>query len=323
MNTKSIGIIGNGKMAVDCINHMLEYEKAQVKFFIYDAEKNSSSESSYKLFSEKGIEVKAVSQINSLEALRIVKNHQPDFLFSINNFKIIRNELMDIPKIGTINFHNSPLPLYGGVNIPSWVIINGEKNHGVTWHFINSGIDTGDIIAQKIFPIDADITAGRLMAICIMEGISLFKNIFLKILNNEYKRRPQEGKSSYYSLKDFPENKGIIDFNWRYEKIERMVRGLNFLPFENTFVYPVISTSQGRIVINKVSKVADNNDPLNSGKIVRTDGDFQITCADAVIRIDEAMTEDLEEVEAKDIPKRLGIIENIKAETLSGYLPQK
>ena len=310
MGKKSIGIIGNGKMAVDCINHMLKFENVIVKFLIYDPLNDSQSRLSYQLFKENGIEVKAISQINSAEAIEMVRNHQPDFLFSINNFKIIRNELMNIPKIGAINFHNSLLPLYGGVNIPSWVIINGEKSHGVTWHFINSGIDTGDIIAQKEFPIDDDITAGRLMVKCIMEGILLFENIFTKILNNEYQRKPQEGKSSYYSFKDFPDNKGILDFNWKYEKIEKLVRGLNFLPFENTFVYPVIATSEGKVVVNRISKVADNNGSLTAGKIIQMNGEFQIACEDAIIRIDEAMTEDLEEVETKDIAKKLGIVED-------------
>ncbi len=66
------------------------------------------------------------------------------------------------------------------MNIPSWAIINGESKHGVTWHFIDTGIDTGNIIAQKIFPLDKDVTAGRLMSKCIMEGLTLFKRNFRK-----------------------------------------------------------------------------------------------------------------------------------------------
>ncbi len=310
MAEKIFGVIGNGKMAVDCIKYMQKYEDAKIAFFIYDPKKDNPSDSIMKTFEDAGINVKGITKINSPEAVEFVKRHKPDIMFSINNYRIIKDDLIAIPKTGTINFHNAPLPLYGGVNIPSWVIINGEKEHGVTWHFIDLGIDTGDVIAQRKFPIDEDTTAGRLMSLSIMEGLALFKETFENILHDNYKRQPQSGMSSYYSLKDYPENNGILSFSWNYEKIDQMVRGLNFIPFENTFVYPKLKTGNGEVVVNMVSYVGPNDDHSTVGKIMKIDDEtFQIACADAILNIEDVMTEEMEGIEINEIAKTLGVRE--------------
>lgn len=66
-----------------------------------------------------------------------------DYLFSITNLKILSPEIISFPRKGAINFHDGPLPEYAGLNTTSWAIINGEKFHGITWHFITNEIDKG------------------------------------------------------------------------------------------------------------------------------------------------------------------------------------
>ena len=58
-----------------------------------------------------------------------------------------------MPALGTINCHAGKLPFYRGRNVLNWAIINGESEFGITVHFIDDGIDTGDIIKQKTYPI--------------------------------------------------------------------------------------------------------------------------------------------------------------------------
>ena len=53
-------------------------------------------------------------------------------------------------KRGAINFHDGPLPRHAGLNAPVWAILEQEKQHGVTWHLIEGGIDEGDIALQGI-----------------------------------------------------------------------------------------------------------------------------------------------------------------------------
>ncbi len=118
--------------------------------------------------------------INSEEVLQAASEANVDLGFSLSNFSIIKKALLDIPKEGFINFHNGPLPRYAGVNVCSWAIINAENEYGVTWHYMEGTIDTGDIIAQKLFPIAKEETARTLSMKCIKQGVSLFKEILPK-----------------------------------------------------------------------------------------------------------------------------------------------
>ena len=67
--------------------------------------------------------------------------------------QIFRKDIINLTPIGIINCHAGKLPFYRGRNILNWVLINDEKEFGITVHFVDEGIDTGDIILQKTFPI--------------------------------------------------------------------------------------------------------------------------------------------------------------------------
>ena len=58
-----------------------------------------------------------------------------------------------MPCLKTINCHAGKLPFYRGRNILNWVLINDEKEFGITVHYVDEGIDTGDIILQQIYSI--------------------------------------------------------------------------------------------------------------------------------------------------------------------------
>ena len=65
-----------------------------------------------------------------------------------NNF-LFPASLVAKPNITIINFHNALLPEYPGRNAPTWVIYMGEKETGITWHYVTAGVDEGNIIIQK------------------------------------------------------------------------------------------------------------------------------------------------------------------------------
>ncbi len=66
---------------------------------------------------------------------------------------IIKKELLSIPKIGVLNRHNALLPKNRGRLTPFWVIFNGDKETGVSIHFVEEGIDSGDIVVQKRYTV--------------------------------------------------------------------------------------------------------------------------------------------------------------------------
>ena len=81
-----------------------------------------------------------------------------DFLFSIDNGWILPPEVLATPQRLAVNFHDAPLPAYAGLHATSWALIGGELSHGITWHEIERGIDSGRILEQRVVPITDDDT---------------------------------------------------------------------------------------------------------------------------------------------------------------------
>jgi methionyl-tRNA formyltransferase len=92
-------------------------------------------------------------RVNSEEFLGKVAQFGCGLFVSMSFNQIFRAPLAGLPPLGTINCHAGKLPFYRGRNILNWALINDEKEFGITVHYIDAGIDTGDILAQRSFPI--------------------------------------------------------------------------------------------------------------------------------------------------------------------------
>ena len=90
-----------------------------------------------------------------------------DWLLSIANLDIIPRAILDMPTRGAVNFHDGPLPAYAGLNAPVWAALAGESEHGISWHFIEGGVDEGDVIASARFSVTDIDTALTLSLIHI------------------------------------------------------------------------------------------------------------------------------------------------------------
>lgn len=91
--------------------------------------------------------------INDPAFLKKAKEYSCDLFVSISFNQIFKEALINTPKLATINWHAGKLPFYRGRNILNWALINGETEFGITVHYMEIGIDTGDIILQKNFAI--------------------------------------------------------------------------------------------------------------------------------------------------------------------------
>jgi methionyl-tRNA formyltransferase len=91
--------------------------------------------------------------VNSGDFLQVIARYECDLFVSMSFNQIFRKQLIEYPRLGTINCHAGKLPFYRGRNILNWALINDEKEFGITVHYVDEGIDTGDILAQRVFPI--------------------------------------------------------------------------------------------------------------------------------------------------------------------------
>lgn len=149
-----IGYFADGKWAHEAFKLLIEDDTIEVKFICvrYD-----TSDEVLKQFSvDYNIDYLKHININSQEFIDIVKRYECDIFVSMSFNQIFKSEIINLPRLKTINCHAGKLPFYRGRNILNWVLINDEKDFGITVHYVDEGIDTGDIILQKTFQITDD-----------------------------------------------------------------------------------------------------------------------------------------------------------------------
>ena len=153
---------------------------------------------------------------------------EKSLIVSAHNSYIFPRRVADKENLTIINFHNAYLPHYRGRNAPTWEIYNGEKFGGATWHFVNSGIDTGKIIVQEKVPVSENETALSLLMKSAEAGISLFEKYF-DTLTSATKGGGSEitGTGRLYLSHEIP-NDGYFDLNWNFEKAYRFLRATDY-----------------------------------------------------------------------------------------------
>jgi len=102
--------------------------------------------------------------INESNFVELIRNVAPELIVSAHFEKLIKKELINIPSKGCINLHPSLLPNYRGMAPQHWPIVNREEFTAVTVHFINEGIDTGDIILQEKIYINESMYVSDLLS---------------------------------------------------------------------------------------------------------------------------------------------------------------
>ncbi len=125
------------------------------------------------------------NNINSNEFIETIKQYNCDLLVSMSFNQIFKSEIINLAPLKTINCHAGKLPFYRGRNILNWVLINDEKEFGITVHYVDEGIDTGDIILQEVFPINDSDDYNTLLEIAHTECANVLYKAVKLILDNE------------------------------------------------------------------------------------------------------------------------------------------
>ena len=148
---------------------------------------------------------------NAKSFLNILKEKEPDIIINQSQ-SILKAPLLSIPKIGTLNRHNALLPKNRGRLTPFWVLYKEEKETGVSIHFVEEGIDSGDIIVQEKYPVTKKDTFRTLVnknykiaPVAMLKAIDLLENGFTDFIPND------DEKASYNTTPNLKEA-------WHYRK---------------------------------------------------------------------------------------------------------
>src|SRR5436305_686999 len=110
---KKIVVIGNGKMAVDCLKIMTATAGQELSLVLTEPRELNPSNGVAVHCRKQGLPHLETAKLNTPEVVDRLSVLAPDIIFNINSFKIIKPALLSIPTNGVINFHNGPLPRYG------------------------------------------------------------------------------------------------------------------------------------------------------------------------------------------------------------------
>jgi methionyl-tRNA formyltransferase len=154
---------------------------------------------------------------------------EPD-LFVVVAYRILPQEIIEIPNIGAINVHASLLPQYRGAAPINWAIINGERETGVTTFFIKRAVDTGNILLQQALPIGEDETAGELHDRLMMLGADLIVKTVEGLEESTLTARPQVDLPNLKTApRIFPEDCELKP-EMTLQQAHNLVRGLSPAP---------------------------------------------------------------------------------------------
>lgn len=169
------------------------------------------------------------SGIRRLTALSdLFAEGQVDVVVSAGNHAIFRDDVLSKPRHGVVNFHGAPLPEYRGSACPSFAILHGERDFGVTFLRLDSGLDTGPILHLERFTIPDDCTAAQLDRMCVEAGIATFRRIGITLLYGEAQSAPQAKTSRPpYRRRDI-EAFRKVELAWPPDRILRHVRACDW-----------------------------------------------------------------------------------------------
>lgn len=177
---------------------------------------------------EKGLPVYQFEKIkrDGVDCLRALA---PELIVTAAFGQLLSQQILDIPKYGTVNVHASLLPKGRGSAPINWAILKGEKTTGVTTMLTDIGMDTGAMLLKRETQIGELETAGELTQRLSQIGAELLLETLAGYLDGDVKPVPQnEAEAGYEPM--LSKEMGKIDWTRGAEQIACQVRGLNPWP---------------------------------------------------------------------------------------------
>ena len=167
------------------------------------------------------------------EAQQIVESLNPELIVVAAYGKILAEELLNVPKYGSINVHSSLLPKYRGAAPINWAILDGEAETGVSIMYMVKELDAGDVILQKTTAIGENEDAQELTVRLAELGAEALSEAVVALENGTADRTPQdESQHTYASM--LSKEMSPIDWSRSARSIDCQVRGLIPWPCAST-----------------------------------------------------------------------------------------
>jgi methionyl-tRNA formyltransferase len=157
--------------------------------------------------------------------MRVLREIAPDLIVVTAYGQILPKEILELPKYGCINIHASLLPKYRGAAPINWVLLNGEKETGVTSMQMSEGLDTGDMLIKKATPIGENETCEELYARLSAMGGEVLAETIDAVEKGTLKPEVQDDSLSCYSPM-IRKEMSALDFSKSAAEVHNTIRGV-------------------------------------------------------------------------------------------------
>ncbi len=225
------------------------------------------------------IAVYAPDDINHPIWIQKIRELKPDIIFSFYYRHIVRPPILEIPPLGCLNLHGSLLPRYRGRCPINWVLLKGERETGVTLHYMTPRPDAGDIVSQEKVPISEDDTARTLHEKMAEASSGMLDRILPEIGKGTAPRFPQDhSRATYYGGRR-PED-GEIDWGRTAKEVRDLARAISH-PYPGAFSH----VGERKCLFWKVRDLPGSGDPARGpGTVVSTDP-LVIACGKGAVEV--------------------------------------
>ena len=164
------------------------------------------------LCARKGIAVHAPEDVNHPLWIERIAKLNPDYLFSFYYRNLLAEPLLAVARKGAFNLHGSLLPTYRGRAPANWVLVNGEKETGVTLHRMVKRADAGAIVAQQRVAIERSDTALTLHGKLREAASSLLRDTLPQLIQGKINETAQdESKATVFGRRTAADGKLLWD----------------------------------------------------------------------------------------------------------------
>lgn len=245
----------------------------------------------------KGITVYQTEKIRKdKELIEKIKELKPDVIVVVAFGQILSQEILDIPKYGSINVHGSLLPKYRGAAPIQWSIINGDNVTGITTMYMDAGMDTGDMIQKYEINIEENDTYGTLYEKMKILGGKAIVETLEKVADGTVQRKKQPDE--YSIAKMIEKEMGEIDWNKSSKDIRNLIRGFNPMPGAYTILK---DNTKMKVWMAEFSDIVAENE-VAPGTFIIADSKrgLFVKTGDGVLELTEIQMPNLKRMSAKE-----------------------
>jgi len=262
-----IGLIGHDKSICDLTRLLVKnglnvggiqtfdwkiHEKDQQEWTQYLMEKGLY-ESIFDCAASHKIELYETEDPNDQSSQQWFSDRGVNFIISCGCRWLLKKPFLETFNYMVINLHPTILPAYGGGPAQTWQVLNNEEKGGWSAHWIDSGIDRGDLIYQTTYAVPPNSDPIKILSLRHKKSPFFFSKLISLITNRKLPAKKIDlSKRLYFHSLHTPTD-ARIDFSWDAKSIEQFVRAFGF-PYAGAFGY--YKQSSGNIIKVHISRVA-------------------------------------------------------------------